>query len=260
MKKVNWLWILCLACILLAVTQGRAEFVPLYFHYDHSDCEAYAEVEIFGDGDSAMADEWGWGEWDAYAMADTSLLIEDPPGSGNWYEATGGTNTDTSVDYWEDSSNGYVELNSYSNAMGGSDSPYGSWHRAEARASIGGSLEVGTSGSFPAGAGGLSLEIIVEELYAGWNPVFSDWELELSSDDPLNPFNIVMNWGISMEEIIPVLAGQIVNVEFWCEGGTDDMDMFDAGSEFLAGFTIIPEPAAILIFSLGGLILRKRRK
>ena len=256
-KGITWLGLPGAVLILLMANICLyAAPLELGFTYNYSQASVDVETEVYGDNGD-MGSDYNDDPTYASAYADATGHIDDPGGSGG-YDVFAETFGDAMVDYAADSGTGYVEFSSELSADGSNDSPYGSYHRAETVTLLQGTLNVGTSSSFPAGAGGLSLEINADEISSG-QMFDGDWYVHLTSDDSANPIDFYMDWGTTTDTV-DVLAGQKLEVEYQQDRYVESYDDYIyAESQFTIGFTVVPEPATVLLLTLGTLLLKKRR-
>ncbi len=145
------------------------------------------------------------------------------------------------------------------------------WENPQAGASTGngytsmlGTIEVG----YPAGTGDLMLtvdaDVIVAEIPPPYAPLYMwdwwDWSFKIWDSDPDNPLALLNDNNLTAD--IAVTGGQILNIQFYHEAGIQDRVSIWP-EDGLSGIVTIdmmvaPEPATLLLFGLGAIMLRKK--
>jgi len=128
---------------------------------------------------------------------------------------------------------------------------------ADGIADLQGTLVLGTSSQFPAGAPGLVLTVDFPQTDPG--SMDFNHSLRLWSEDPENPLDITLDrW--QQTAVLPLRARQSVNIILHNDaqmlGGWNDEDLTHETT-----LTLTPEPATLSLLALGGLaVLRRRRR
>jgi len=233
--------------------------LPITFNCT-SEANAYAEAQLGGEADPQEQHDAN-ATPTAYAEAMSYVMVEDPPGNMLEMEATMVANhqayTDDLTAYIESD----LDFTSWDDTGEGTASGSGDGH-------FDGVLEVGTSQDYPAGAGGVTLSIMMTAAEVlttddgGWDGDGPEWLLKIWDDDPNAPLVEVNTDGVVFLEVV---AGQSLNVSFdyaasaWAGGGLNALH-HNVSCEFATVATLIPEPATLALLGLGGLGLLARRR
>ncbi|NIA16801.1 MAG: hypothetical protein GWO86_00460, partial [Planctomycetes bacterium] len=184
-KRTALIWTAVLVCTFTVSPNSKAAPVPLDFIDTYSEVGVYAEAQVYGDVDGYGSDDYQ-DFWDASASAYAEgYITENDPPPPHEIPVYAQMDMDASLIYYD--STEYVEVFSSLYGYGEIDPmAYGGECYGQGDTLLQSQLTVGTSGSFPEGSGGLTLEVYAD----GYEyELYSDWGIHFFSDDPNNPID-----------------------------------------------------------------------